>query len=147
MGIHADADHTHLVIRLPTCCAVGKGHDFIANDFSESPVIVAVEFFDRVSDTVVSQSTDVAAVCCGDLVKQLKLCIATIGHIQSIGLDDGGKNSTLIEVTASIGGHIDSRGDGTKKLEVRMQSPLHHPAAGCRFAKGSLHNAWQSGNQ
>ena len=71
MRIHAHTDHTHRVIELAITGAF-ELDNFVADDFVESRVVVAIILCDRFPHAVVSQPTDIAAAHRHDFVEQQK---------------------------------------------------------------------------
>ena len=65
-----------------------KLYDLITDDFIQFGAVVAVVLFHNRVNTVVTQATDIAAPGVNDLVEQSELCIAAIGHVQPVWLDN-----------------------------------------------------------
>ena len=103
--VDANADNTRWMI---DAGIFGKLHDFIADDFVELRVVVAVILFHYRPHTVVTQAADVAALGVDDLIEQRELRIATIGHIQSVWLDKACQHSTFIVLATAVGSHINA---------------------------------------
>jgi hypothetical protein len=76
--------------------------NFITDNFVEARFVVAIAFFDRFPDAVVSQTAHITAACRDDFVEQKKFRVATVGDVQPIQFDDRFQYGTLIVFAASV---------------------------------------------
>jgi len=91
------------MINRSTPFAAGETHDLIADDFSIGGSVIAVAGFIDFPNTVVSQAANLTALGRNDLVKQSKLCVTSVHHIQPIGFEHFGQHRSLVVFAAAVG--------------------------------------------